>query len=446
MSKKIVILGAGESGVGAAILAAAKGYTVFLSDGGKIKDKYITELQKYNIDFEEGQHTEERILQADEIIKSPGIANSNSIVKKLKAQGTPIISEIEFAYRYAGESKIIAITGTNGKSTTTHLIYNYIKNGGYDCALVGNIGLSFAKQVALEPKEWYIAEISSFQLDDCITFKPFIAILTNITPDHLDRYDYEIKNYAHSKFSITKNQTQDDYFIYNIDDEITMEYINHYIIKANKLEISMYKKVTRGAFIDKNEMHLFAGKEQADMNVNDFALQGSHNHYNTLAAVVATSTAGIRKESIAQSVQTTKGLPHRFETIATIRGVQFINDSKATNINSTWYALETMKTPTILILGGIDKGNSYDRIFDLVKDKVKGIVCLGKENTKIIEALQDKTGFIYETDNINDCVKIAFSNAQKGDTILLAPACSSFDLFTNFEERGSAFREAVMKL
>ena len=446
MNKYIVILGAGESGVGAAILAVTKGFAVFLSDAGIIKNKYKIELEKHNIPYEEGKHTTEKILTATEIIKSPGIPDTNALVMQLKANNTPIISEIEFAFRYIGNSKVIAITGTNGKSTTTHLTYHYLKNGGYNVSLVGNIGLSFAKQVALQPTTWYVAEISSFQLDDCVTFKPHIAILTNITPDHLDRYNYKIENYINSKFSITKNQTEDDYFIYNIDDDLTMQYINNYKIKANKLEISMYKKITRGAFIDKEEMHVFAGKEQADMNVNDFALQGLHNQYNTLAAVTAVSTVGMRKIEIAKSVQTTKGLAHRFETVATIRGVHFVNDSKATNLNSTWWALETMKTPTILILGGVDKGNDYDRIFDLVRAKVRGIICLGKDNSKIVNALRDKTGFILETENIVECVKMAYSKAEKGDTVLLAPACSSFDLFANFEARGEAFRNAVMEL
>jgi UDP-N-acetylmuramoylalanine--D-glutamate ligase len=446
MYKNVIILGAGESGVGAAILAVTKGYPVFVSDAKPIPDVFKAELIKYQIPFEESTHTIDKILLADVVIKSPGIPNNVPIIQAIKQKNISIISEIEFAYQHINNSKVIAITGTNGKSTTTHLTYNYIKNGGLNVSLVGNIGISFAKQVALNPTSWYVAEISSFQLDDCVTFKPYIAVLTNITPDHLDRYDYKIENYAASKFSITKNQTESDYFIYNLDDELTLEYLPNHIIKANKLEISMYKKVTRGAFIDKEEMHLFAGKEQADMNVNDFALQGTHNRYNTLAAVVATATAGIRKEAIAQSVITTKGLAHRFESIATIRGVHFINDSKATNINSTWYALETMKTPTILILGGVDKGNSYERIFDLVKEKVKGIICLGKDNKKIIDALQSKTGFILETTKIDDCVRLAFSKAEKGDTVLLAPACSSFDLFKNFEDRGAAFRQAVMNL
>jgi UDP-N-acetylmuramoylalanine--D-glutamate ligase len=444
--KKIVILGAGESGVGAAILAVTKGYTVFLSDGGSIKDQYKEVLDKHNISYEEGKHTEDKILDADEVIKSPGIPEKNELIKKIRTNGITIIGEIEFAYRYSSNSTIIAITGTNGKSTTTWLTYNYIKNGGYDVAMVGNIGKSYAWQVAIDPKPYYVIEVSSFQLDDCITFKPHIAILTNITPDHLDRYDYKLENYVHSKFSITKNQTQDDYFIYNIDDEITMHNITNYIIHSTQLHISMYRKITRGAFINKDEMYLHAGKEQADMSVHDFALKGKHNQYNTMAAGIASATVGIRKESIRMSMQTTKGLPHRFETVAVIRGVQFVNDSKATNVNSTWYALECMTTPTILILGGVDKGNNYEQIFDLVKEKVKGIVCLGVDNKKIIETLSDKVDFIVETNNIEDCVKEAYQRAVKGDTVLLAPACASFDLFKNFEERGDSFSKAVMNL
>jgi UDP-N-acetylmuramoylalanine--D-glutamate ligase len=446
LAKKITILGAGESGVGAAILAQQKGYAVWLSDGGSIKPHHKQTLTAHGIAFEEGQHSTDKILEATEVVKSPGIPNTAPIVQAIISKAIPIISEIELAYRYVGNSKVVAITGTNGKSTTTWLTYQYFKNAGYSCALVGNIGYSFAAQVAQEPKEWYIVEVSSFQLDDCHTFKPNIAILTNITPDHLDRYNNQIELYIASKFSITKNQTADDYFIYNIDDELTEKNISLYPFYSNPLIISMYRKITRGAFINKDQMLLYAGKENVEMSVNDFALKGKHNQYNTMAASVAASTAGIRKESIAQSIQSTTGLEHRMEHVAVIRGVTFINDSKATNVNSTWYALESMEKPTVLILGGVDKGNDYAVLDDLVEAKVKALICLGKDNKKIVQHFKTKVPQIAETNTMQACVKKAFEFAQKGYTVLFAPACASFDLFKNFEERGAAFKKEVMEL
>ena len=386
MRKKLVILGGGESGVGAALLAKQKGYDVFVSDGSSLKEIYRNELLNAGIEFEEGKHTDEKILNADEVMKSPGIPEKNEMVKKIRAKGIEIISEIELAYRYKGNSKIIGITGSNGKTTTTALTYHICKTAGLDCALVGNIGFSFARQVATDPKPLYVAEISSFQLDDIKTFRPDVAILTNITEDHLDRYEYKFENYIRSKFRIAMNQTENDHFIYCLDDEVTMKYLNKFNIQSNQLPISMKKELPNGAFIKDGDMYVRTGNDYVSMSVYDFALKGKHNQYNTMAACVAASTLELRKEKIREAVTTFQSLEHRMEPVATIRGVEFINDSKATNVNSTWYALESMNKPTILILGGVDKGNDYSLIIELVKEKVKAIVCLGTDNRKIHEA------------------------------------------------------------
>src|SRR5258706_1787950 len=370
MKKFVVILGAGESGVGAALLAKQKGFEVLVCDDGEIKAQYKNELLENDIDFEERFHTEEKILNADEIIKSPGIPGSKEIIKKIREKGITIISEIERAYRFKDKSKIIAITGSNGKSTTTTMVYHLCKTGGISCALVGNIGYSFARQVAQDPKEVYVAEVSSFQLDDTVQFKPDIAILTNITEDHLDRYEYKFENYIKSKFSITKNQTEKDVFIYCLDDEITIKYLNKFLIRSKQLPFTMNKPLLQGAYISDAKMHLKWQQEEVSMSVEDFALKGKHNQYNTMAAGLAAVVMDIRKEKIREAVQTFESLEHRMESVAVIKGVEFINDSKATNVNSTWYALETMTKPTILILGGVDKGNDYSFIIDLVKEKV----------------------------------------------------------------------------
>ena len=359
MSKKLIILGGGESGVGAALLAKKEGYTVLLFDESSLKEGYRKELQNAGIRFVEKDIPEEELLSADEVVKSPGIPDKNERVKMIRAKGIPVISEIELAYRHKRNSKIIAITGSNGKSTTTSMIYYICKEAGLNCALVGNIGYSFAKQVAEDPKDLYVAEISSFQLDDIKDFRPDVAILLNITEDHLDRYEYKFENYIRSKFRITINQTSEDYFIYNLDDEVITNYIERNQIFSNQLPISMKKEVAKGAFIKNDEMHVQTGNEQMSMSVYDFALKGKHNQYNTMAACVAGSTMDIRKNKIREAVQTFQSLEHRMEPVATIRGVEFINDSKATNVNSTWYALESMSKPTILILGGVDKGNDY---------------------------------------------------------------------------------------
>jgi len=446
MSKRLVILGAGESGVGAAILGKQQGYDVFVSDGKAIKDNYRQELDSYGIPYEAEQHTESAILNAGEVMKSPGIPEKNELVKKIRQQGIPIISEIELAYRYKGDSKIVGITGSNGKTTTTALTYHICKAGGLDAALVGNIGYSFAKQVALDPKPLYVAEISSFQLDDIHTFRPDIAILTNITEDHLDRYDYQFRNYINSKFRIVENQTATDFFIYCEDDPVTMQNLGHFSFKSNPLPFTMSKELNRGAFILNGKMTIAAGDEKMQMSIYDFALKGKHNQYNTMAAGIAGSMLGIRKEKIRDAVQTFESLEHRMEPVSTVRGVQFINDSKATNVNSTWYALESMDKPTILILGGVDKGNDYSLLSDLVKEKVKAIVCMGVDNRKIHEAFQHDVAVMVNTGSAREAVQAAFHLANKGDVVLLSPACASFDLFKNYEDRGEQFKQAVREL
>jgi UDP-N-acetylmuramoylalanine--D-glutamate ligase len=448
MKHRFVILGAGESGIGSALLAKQKGYDVFVSDGGFIKEKYKQELFDNGIEFEEGTHTAAKILNADEVMKSPGIPEKNEIVKTIRKQGITIISEFELAYRFKGDSKIIGITGSNGKSTCTSLTYHICKTAGLDCALVGNIGYSIAKQMAEDPKQLYVAEISSFQLDDIKTFRPDIAILLNITEDHLDRYDYQFENYVNSKFSITQNQTSTDYFIYNLDDEVIVNHlektgnINH----TNPLPFSMKHEVKKGGYIKGDQMMLRIQEERVSMSIYDFALKGKHNNYNTMAAGIAAATLGIRKEKIREAVKDFQSLEHRMEFVATVRGVEFINDSKATNVNSTWFALESMNKPTVLILGGTDKGNDYTLMDDLVKQKVKAIVCMGLDNKKIIEAFKDKVPTIIETDSAKKAVNAAFRLSTKGDVVLLSPACASFDLFKNYEDRGKQFKEAVKEL
>ena len=445
MKEKLVILGAGESGVGAAILAKQKGHEVFVSNSGEINGLYKNELELDKIAFEE-QHTEEKILHAELVIKSPGIPEEIELVKKIRAKGIEIISEIEFGYRYKGESKIIAITGSNGKSTTTALVYHICQTAGISCALVGNIGYSFARQIAEDPKDVYALEISSFQLDDIKTFRPDIAILLNITEDHLDRYGYKFENYIKSKFRIIENQTAKDVFIYCEDDEITMKNINNFLIRSNPLPFTMSKPLPQGAYISDAKMHLKWKQEEVTMSIEDFAVKGKHNQYNTMAAGLAAVVMDIRKEKIRDAVQTFTSLEHRMEHVATIKGIEFINDSKATNVNSTWYALESMTQPTILILGGIDKGNDYSLIRDLVKEKVKAIVCMGTDNRKIHEAFGNDVELIVNTNNAKDAVQSAFHFANKGDVILLSPACASFDLFKNYEDRGRQFKNAVKEL
>ncbi len=443
---RLVILGSGESGVGAALLGKQKGYEVFVSDGGLIKENYKKELLDNGIEFEEGGHTEEKILNANEVMKSPGIPEKNALVKAIRAKGIKVISEIELAYRFKGNAKVIAITGSNGKSTTTSLIYHICKTAGLDCALVGNIGYSFAKQVAERPVEIYVAEISSFQLDDIHDFRPDIAVLLNITEDHLDRYDYKFENYINSKFRVIENQTKDDYFIYNDDDEVITQKLGLLTIHTNPLPFSMKHEIKKGGYIKGDQMMLRIQEERVSMSIYDFALKGKHNQANTMAAGIAACTLGIRKEKIREAVADMQSLEHRNEFVASVRGVEFINDSKATNVNSAWYALESVRKPTILILGGVDKGNDYGLIEDLVKEKVKAIVCMGLDNKKIIAAFKNIVPTIVETANAGDCVKACFKLATKGDVVLLSPACASFDLFKNYEDRGKQFKEAVKEL
>jgi len=445
MKKRLVILGGGESGVGAALLAKQKGYDVFLFDEGSLKAGYRNELESADIPFAEKDVNEALVLNADEIIKSPGIPEKNDWMKKIREKGIPVIGEIELAYRYKGDSKIIAITGSNGKSTTTAMIYHICKTAELDCALVGNIGYSFAKQIAEDPKPLYVAEISSFQLDDIVTFRPDVALLINITEDHLDRYDYKFENYINAKFRIAMNQTSADYFIYNLDDETIMKSFSQHKINSHKIPISMKQKVKEGGYIQNEELNVNVNGEQQSMSIYDFALKGKHNQYNTMAATVAGATMDIRKNKIREAVQTFQSLEHRMESVAMIRGVEFINDSKATNVNSTWYALESMTKPTVLILGGIDKGNDYSLIKELVQEKVKAIVCMGTDNQKIHEAF-DGVVNIVDTASAEHAVRASFELSSIGDVVLLSPACASFDLFRNYEDRGKQFKEAVMSL
>lgn len=438
-------MGGGESGVGAALLAKEKGYDVVLMDEGSLKEIYRKELQDAGIPFIEKSIDEKALLNADEVVKSPGIPEKNEWVKGIRAAGIPVISEIELAYRYKGKSRIVAITGSNGKTTTTALIYHICTVGGLDAALVGNIGYSFARQVATDPKPLYVVEMSSFQLDDIWSFRPDVAVLLNITEDHLDRYEYQFENYIRSKFRIVMNQTEGDHFIYNEDDKVIMDHIKQYSITANQLPITMKKEVAKGAQIKDNELEVKTGNEPLQMSVYDFALKGKHNQYNTMAASVAGSTLDIRKNKIREAVQTFASLEHRMETVATVRGVDFINDSKATNVNSTWYALESMTKPTVLIMGGVDKGNDYALIMELIQEKVKAIVCMGTDNSKIEAAFKDVVP-VHSTGNAEDAVKAAFAAAAVGDVVLLSPACASFDLFRNYEDRGTQFKNAVKSL
>ncbi len=446
MKHKCYILGGGESGTGAAILAKQQGYDVFVSDGAPIKDLYKEELKEHGIEFEESGHTEEKILMADEIMKSPGIPEKSAIMKAIRKKGIPVISEIELAWRYKGNSKIVGITGSNGKTTVTSLTYHICKHAGLDCALVGNIGISIAKQVALDPKEVYVAEISSFQLDDIKDFRAEVAVLTNITEDHLDRYEYKFENYIKAKFKIIQNQTADDVFIYCADDPVTVKYLDKLTLNSNPLPFTMNKETPKGAFIKDGNMTIAVNDDKVTMSVDDFKIKGKHNQYNTMAAGIAAATLGIRKEKIREAVTTFESLEHRMEYVATIKGVEYINDSKATNINSTWFALESMEKPTILILGGVDKGNDYEVLKELVKEKVKAIVCLGLDNRKIHEAFGDEVALMVNTTSAEDAVKAAYHFAEKGDVVLLSPACASFDLFKNYEDRGDQFKKAVREL
>jgi len=445
-NKKLVILGAGESGVGAAMLGKQQGWDVFVSDGGTIKEQFKEAMQHAGIPFEEGKHTMTQILSAGCIVKSPGIAEKTQLMKEVRSAGIEVCSEIEFGYRYKGDSKIIAITGSNGKSTTTKLAFHLLKDAGTDVAMVGNIGYSFAKQVAEQPCKWYVMEVSSFQLDDIHRFKPDVAVLLNITPDHLDRYDHKFENYIASKFRIAENQGPEDHFILNYDDPVIKEYVATHTINSRKIYFTMSEQNpinNEGGFVENDNIHIRFGDEELNMSIHDLSIKGKHNQYNSMAAGISARIAGLRKEKIRESFATFEGLEHRLEFVATIRGVDFINDSKATNVNSVWFALESMKTPVVLILGGQDKGNDYDEIMPLVKEKVKAIVCLGVDNAPIHKAFDGVVTAIVDTQSAYDAVHAAYALSEKGDTVLLAPACASFDLFKNYEDRGEQFKAAV---
>ncbi|MFZ4101526.1 MAG: UDP-N-acetylmuramoyl-L-alanine--D-glutamate ligase [Sphingobacterium thalpophilum] len=446
--KYIVVLGAGESGTGAALLAQKMGYAVFVSDFGPIADQYKKELEKAVIPFEENQHTEDRILTANEVIKSPGIPDKAPIITKLIEKNIPIISEIEFASRYT-KAKLISITGSNGKTTTTMLTYHILRSAGLNVGLAGNIGKSFAKQVAFEDFEYYVLEISSFMLDNMYSFKADIAVLLNITPDHLDRYDYKMENYSDSKFRIIQNQQVDDVFIYCADDEEVKKGLSKRIINSKTYPFSIEKTLEQGAFLQGEQIIInlhHTNQEFLTMSLKDLALQGKHNMYNSMASGIVAKVLELRNETIRESMGSFTNIEHRLEHVAKISGIDFINDSKATNVNSTWYALESMPGDVVLILGGVDKGNDYRMLKDLVKSKVKSIVCLGKDNKSIHEAFEDDVEVIVNTFSANEAVQIAYHLAKKGDTVLLSPACASFDLFKNYEDRGNQFKKAVKEL
>ncbi|HNW97315.1 MAG TPA: UDP-N-acetylmuramoyl-L-alanine--D-glutamate ligase [Bacteroidales bacterium] len=440
--KKIIILGAGESGVGAAILAVKKGFEVFVSDKGKIKEKYKNVLSNAGVEWEEEKHTLNRLLKADEVIKSPGIPDDTEELKKIKAKNIPVISEIEFASRFS-TSKKICITGSNGKTTTSTLIHHILNKAGWDVCLAGNVGKSFAGQLAESDHEYFVLELSSFQLDGMYEFRADIAVLLNITPDHLDRYDNDFQKYADSKFRITRNQKEEDYFIYCDDDEVIKSEINKRKLKQKLIPFSIQHKLETGGFVNENEYKININQTQFRMLFQELALQGKHNLYNSLASGIAARILDIRKDVIKESLSDFQGVEHRLEFVANIHGIEFINDSKATNVNSAWYALESMTKPVIWIVGGKDKGNDYSLLNDMVKSKVKAIVCLGLDNKKIIKNFKGIVENIAETYTAIDAVRTAYHFGKQGDVVLLSPACASFDLFENYEERGKKFKEAV---
>ncbi|MFT5582070.1 MAG: UDP-N-acetylmuramoylalanine--D-glutamate ligase [Psychromonas sp.] len=442
--RHIAILGAGESGVGAAILAQKLGHDVFVSDLGLIKEEYRLALTHKNIVFEEGKHSEERILKADLIIKSPGIPSHAPLVKKAIETGIKVVSEIEFAAPYC-KAKTICITGSNGKTTTTLLIHHILKKAGMNVGLAGNIGQSFAKQIAEENFDWYVLELSSFQLDEMYDFRADIAILTNLSPDHLDRYEYKMENYVDSKFRILQNQTSEDWFIYNADDKMIVEEVKKRNTRAQKATFSLVDKQPVGAYIEKEQI-IINLKTQFTMSIHDLALKGKHNAANSLASGIASRILDIRKETLRESLSDFVNVEHRMEFVAKVHGIEFINDSKATNVNSAWYALESMDKPTVWIVGGVDKGNDYTELTDLVKDKVTAIICLGKNNSKIIEAFGDHVETIVETQSSIEAVAYGYRLAKKDETVLLSPACASFDLFEDYEDRGNQFKAAVRGL
>ena len=443
--KRLVILGGGESGVGTAILGKQKGWEVFLSDKGSLKPHYRETLNKEGIQWEEGTHTEEKILSADVIMKSPGIPDKAPIIKKAHEKGIAVISEIEFASQYT-DSLIVGITGSNGKTTTTLLTHHIFKEAGLQVGLGGNIGYSFAELVATENPPYYVLEISSFQLDGIEHFAPHIAVLLNITPDHLDRYDYKFENYINSKFRIAMNQTENDYLIYDADDEVITQWLSTHTIKSKLIPFSIEKELPQGAFLKDNKIYIMLENQTTEIDVEEISLRGKHNIKNTMAASVAARLVNIRNNSLRESLKGFKGAPHRLEEVKVVDGVTYVNDSKATNVNSVFYALDTIKTPIVWIVGGQDKGNDYNSLLPYVHEKVRAIVCLGVDNSPIIQSFHNTIGTLVETRSMDEAVKLAQSFAQEGDTVLLSPACASFDLFKNYEERGDLFKAAVQKL
>ena len=443
--KKIVVLGAGESGAGSAMLARKQGFTVFVSDNGQIKPKYKEILEKAGIRFEEGNHNVDEILTASEVIKSPGIHENSPVIMKLQEKGISVISEIEFAGRYTDATKI-CITGSNGKTTTTNLIWHMLNKAGKKVALTGNVGNSFAMAVAEGGFDYYVIELSSFQLDGMFNFKADIAILLNITPDHLDRYNHNLQNYIDSKFRVTQNQTKSDFLIYWADDPIIKAELSKKEFGMRMLPFSTETKENMTAYVENDELIIDYQHKTNLMTIHDLALKGRHNTYNSMAAAIAGKVLNIRKDVIRESLADFQGVEHRLEPVITVCGINFINDSKATNVNSTWYALECMETDIVWIAGGIDKGNDYSELFQLVKKKVKAVVCLGKDNKKIIDAFRDKVHTVVETSSMEEAVRTSYYLAANGDTVLLSPACASFDLFSNYEDRGRQFKNAVRNL
>lgn len=443
--QRLVILGGGESGVGTAILGLKKGFDVFVSDKGSINEEYKNVLEHNKIDWEEQGHTEDKVLNADLVMKSPGIPDSVPLVMALRKAGIPIVSEIEFASRYT-DAKIIGITGSNGKTTTTMLTYHILKQAGLEVGMAGNIGDSYAKMVSGSNFDYYVLEISSFQLDDIVHFRPHIAILTNITPDHLDRYGYEFGNYIASKFNIARNQTETDYLIYDADDEIITDWLIKNPVRSRLLPFSLERKFPEGAFIENDKIIIKADNNTMEMSTDTIALEGKHNLKNTMAASITAKLIGIRKDTIRRSIANFQGAEHRLEKVLKIHHVQYVNDSKATNINAVYYALDSMKTPTVWIVGGVDKGNDYKQLMPLVREKVKAIICLGLDNTKIKETFGNVVDIMVETYDMEQAVKVAYKIAERGDTVLLSPACASFDLFKNYIDRGNQFKAAIKKL
>lgn len=442
---RIVVLGAGESGVGTALLALKKDYSVFVSDFGMIEQKYKEVLINNEIEWEERQHSEDKILNADVVIKSPGIPDKAPIVQKIKEAGIKVISEIEFAYTFNNELSV-AITGSNGKTTTTLLTHHLLKNGGLNVGLAGNIGNSYAEQVSVDPNKCYVLELSSFQLDGIEFYRPNIAVITNISPDHLDRYNYNFDNYIDAKFRITMNQTEEDYLIYDYDDVEIQKWLNTHETKAQRIPFSISNKLEKGVYVDNDQIVVDMSDEKLVLSINELSLEGMHNVKNVMAAATIAQLKRIRKSSIRESLSNFQGVEHRLEKVAKVDNVQYINDSKATNVNATFYALDSMKTTTVWIVGGVDKGNDYEELLPLVHEKVKAIVCLGLDNQKLKEAFSNIVDNFIEVHSMQEAVQQSKIFAESGDTVLLSPACASFDLFKNYEDRGEQFKEEVMKL